>query len=294
MTDPEATPVIVSTLICHRDVEMGIACLGSLARHSAEPVSFHLHDDGSLTAEDRERLAAQLPVHGFVSRKEADRIVKERLAAYPYCAQFRRRYVYGLKLFDAPLLAPGEDLAFCDTDIFFLRPFSQLFTWPDEETGCLFMRDYQNAFAFRPWHLALQWKFQMPARLNCGLFYFRRCFYDLDFIEWLLSRYRRLFEVRHHWVEQTCWGALALGCGGRFWSESQVCVVRNEASLAEGLIGAHLVTPVRGLLSGLLARPQAQCPPEPFLTEPMPKLTSAALWREQAMRYLDRKRGVVS
>jgi hypothetical protein len=293
MTVPEANP-IVSTLICHRDVELGVACLGSLARHSCEPVRFQLHDDGSLTDEDRERLAAQLPVHRFVSRKEADRIVKERLATYPYCAQFRRRYVYGLKLFDAPLLAPGDDLAFCDSDLFFLRPFRGLFTWPDDATGCLFMRDYQNAFAFRPWHLALQWKFRMPARLNCGLFYFRRRHYDLDFIEALLSRYRRLFEVRHHWVEQTCWGAMAFDCGGRFWRESQVCVVQNDASLSGDLIGAHLVTPVRGLLPQLLARPSTECAPEPFLSDPMPRLTAPSLLREQAALYLQRKWGRAS
>jgi len=196
-----------------------------------------------------------------------------------------------LKLFDAPLLAPGNDLAFCDTDIFFLRPFSGLFAYPDYRTGCVFMRDYQNAFAFRPWHLAFQSRFQMPARLNCGLFFFQREYHDLDFLEWLLSRYSRLFAVRHHWVEQTCWGALAMTCGGQFWSEAQVRVAQNEASLARDPIALHLVTPVRGLLPRLAERAPCQREPEAFVTKPMPRLSPLALGLEQAFRRVRRKRG---
>ena len=121
------TDLIVSTLIGHRDVGTGLTCLPTLAKHSCEPVRFQLHDDGSLTDNDREQLLNQLPVHTIISRRQADAIVKERLAHYPYCARYRRHYAYGLKLFDTLFLAPGEDLAFCDTDIFFLRPFSGLF-----------------------------------------------------------------------------------------------------------------------------------------------------------------------
>lgn len=291
MPESVANPVVVSTLLCHRDVELGVACLGSLARHSADPVEFRIHDDGTLSPEDMQRLFKALPVQSFVPRKEADHIVKQELAAYPYCAAYRRHSVYGLKLFDAPLLAPGQDLAFCDGDIFFQRPFSGLFEWPDADTGCVFMRDYQNAFAFRPWHLALQWRFRMPARLNCGLFFFRKRLLDLDFLEWLFKRYRRLFAVRHHWVEQTCWGALALGNGGQFWSEEQVCVPRTGADLNADLIGAHLVTPVRGLLPELMARSQEDREPEALVTEPMPRLGALALAREQAGKLVRRYRG---
>jgi len=269
-------------------------CLGSLAKHSRDPVRFRFHDDGTLTDEDREQLFGQLPVHSFVSRKEANVIVKERLSLYPYCAQFRRRYIYGLKLFDAPLLAVGDDLAFCDTDILFLRPFSHLFAWPDEDTGCLFMQDYQNAYAFRPWHLALQRKLKMPQKLNCGLFYFRKQHYDLDFIEWLLALYHKLFAVRHHWVEQTCWGALALNGNGHFWSEEQVRVIRGESCLTEDLIAAHFVTPVRGLLTMAAARDHSDCEPLPFLTEPMRRLNSFQLFQEQSRQFVQRKMGRLS
>jgi hypothetical protein len=286
---PELETTVVSTLICHRDVEMGISCLGSMARNSAEPVEFFLHEDGSLTEEDRERLQKALPVHGIVDRRDADRIVKPQLLDYPLCARFRRQFVLGLKLFDVPLLAPSHDVVYCDTDICFLRPFKGLFDWPDLHTGCVFMRDYQNAVIFRPWHLACDGKLQMPARLNSGLFYFRREFHDLEFLEGLLQRFQPLFLARHPWAEQTCWAALAMECGGRFWSEKQLCVVENEASISDDLIAAHLVTPVRGLLPKLVGRPADPRPPEALVTEPMPRLGAVELGVEQIRRFLKRK-----
>ena len=266
-------------------------CLGSLVRHSREPVRFLIHEDGSLTDEDREQLSSQLPVYGFISKKQADVFVKEQLSNYPYCAQFRRRYVYGMKLFDAPLLADGDDFVFCDTDIFFLRPFTNLFAWPDNRTGCLFMQDYQNAYSFRPWHLAFQRRFQMPPKLNCGLFQFRRRHHDLDFLEWFLERYQRLFTARHHWVEQTCWGALAMSCNGQFWSEEQIRVIQGEACLTGDLVGAHFVTPVRGLLPEAAARSRPEAEPVLVRTEPMRRLSALALWNEQSRQTLHRKFG---
>ena len=131
----------------------------------------------------------------------------------------------------------------------------------------------------------------MPARLNCGLFQFALGYYDLEFIEWLLQRYERLFAVRHHWVEQTCWGAMALHCGGHFWSEEQVCVIRGEESLTEELIGAHFVTPVRGLLPEALARSRFDTAPVAFQTEPMPRLRADELFQEQAAQFLRRRLG---
>ena len=288
MTAPE---VIVSTLLGHRGVGTGLACLASLARHSREPVRFQLHDDGSLTDNDREQLVNQLPVHTFISRRQADAIVQERLSRHPHCARYRQHYAYGLKLFDTLFLAPGEDLAFCDTDIFFLRPFLALFSWPDEATGCLIMQDYQNAYAFRPWHLLMQRQLQMPARLNSGLFFFRRRHFDLDFIEWIMARNESFFESRAQWVEQTCWSALGWRCGGRVWNEKQVRVIQNESSLTGDLVAAHFVTPVRALLPLAAARAQAGCEPVKVPTEPMRRLHSVALLKEQARQFLQRKMG---
>jgi len=50
---------------------MALLCLGSLLAHSAEPLRLRIHDDGTLTEEDQERLAAGLAAPDFVLRAEA-------------------------------------------------------------------------------------------------------------------------------------------------------------------------------------------------------------------------------
>ena len=83
-------PRIVASLLGHRQVEMAILCLGSLLRCSADPLALRLHDDGSLTAEDRERLAAALGDPAVISRGAADERVADVLARHPALAAFRR------------------------------------------------------------------------------------------------------------------------------------------------------------------------------------------------------------
>src|SRR6185369_1948831 len=81
----------VASLLGHAHVEMAALCLGTLLRGSAEPLALRLHDDGSLTSEDRERLAAALNDPEVVPRAEADERVAEVLARRPALAAFRRR-----------------------------------------------------------------------------------------------------------------------------------------------------------------------------------------------------------
>jgi len=68
----------VASVVGHRQVELAVLCLGSLLRHSQEALTLRLHDDGSLTGEDRERLAVELRGPEVVSRAAAD----ERAAVF--------------------------------------------------------------------------------------------------------------------------------------------------------------------------------------------------------------------
>ena len=52
--------VNVRTLLCHRDVDLALHCLGSLATCCVDPIALAIHEDGSLTADDRARIAAEL------------------------------------------------------------------------------------------------------------------------------------------------------------------------------------------------------------------------------------------
>lgn len=154
----------VATLLGHAHVGMALDCLGSLLRHSADPLRLRIHEDGTLTPEDWDRLEAGLGGEiAFVSRAEADERVADRLGGRPVLRELRQRNPLGLKLLDIPMLAEGDDLAYCDADILFLRPFSGLFRFPDAETGAIFMSDRQNAYSVGSWHLLAHRRLPCPA-----------------------------------------------------------------------------------------------------------------------------------
>ena len=127
------------------------------------------------------------------------------LKHHRHCFEYRHQQPFALKLLDVPLLSEG-DIAFCDTDVLFLRPFFDLFRWSDDATGTVFMADCREAYSVLPWHLVGPNKLQLPSRVNCGLFLLRKRAHDLDFLEWCLGRVE--FRQIRIWIEQTCWAAL--------------------------------------------------------------------------------------
>lgn len=228
----------VSTLLGHAHVEMALACLGSLLRYSADPLRLRIHDDGSLTPEDLDRLAAGLENPEVVPRREADERVEAVLGEA--CHAFRRENPLALKLFDAALFA-GDDLAFCDSDILFLRPFSGLFA-----AGPVFMADQQNAYSVRSWHLALHRRLTLPRRVNSGVFRIGTNLYDPDLLEWYLGHPE--FRFAPVWVEQTAWALLAGRGDCRLYDPGQVAFPGNAADP----VALHFVSPLRSLLAPAL------------------------------------------
>jgi len=240
----------VRTLIGHKQVAVGLRCLGSFLRFSSEPISLIIHDDGTLTNADHEKLFAYLPGCAIVSRAKADAIVQPLIERYPGCRAYRERYPLALKLLDIPLLAPGE-LAYCDSDVLFLRRFTGLFEWSDDDNSAIFMRDAQEAYSLRPWHIFPFGKIRVPGNINSGLIFYRTSEYDLDFVEWFLGRPELIdvFRKRPHWIEQTCWATLGWRAGCRVWNSTQLMIANPQMSgLSPDTVGIHFVAAYRGKL----------------------------------------------
>jgi hypothetical protein len=240
--------VEVATLLGHSHVEMALACLGSLLRYSAEPLRLRVHEDGSLLAADRERLAAGLGNLEFVSRTEADDRVAPTLANRPALAAFRRGNPLALKLIDIPLLATDagdDDLAYCDSDVLFLRPFSALFADPGAETGAVFMSDRQNAYSLRSWHLVAAPRLALPCRVNSGVLRFRARLFDPDLLEGYLARPEYAFAPV--WREQTAWALLAGRAGCRLWDPRLLRFPDAAGMPGEEVVALHFVSPLRAL-----------------------------------------------
>jgi hypothetical protein len=272
----------VSSLLGHRQLETALVCLGSLVRNSAEPLALRLHDDGTLTGPDRERLEAELGEICFVSREEAHDRVAGLLAGRPALRAYRRDHPLALKLIDAVLFG-GEELAYCDSDILFLRPFSGLF-----RQGSVFMCDRQNAYSLRSWHLLAYRRLRLPVRVNSGIVVYRTDAYDPDLLEWFLSRPELLFAPV--WVEQTAWALLGWQAGCRLLDPLQVAFPEEGKVAGDGVIALHFVTPLRSLLPRYVTSPSPGQVPAEIRTVPARRCRALDMAATEARRWLDRRR----
>src|ERR1700674_1412662 len=244
-------PRVVSTLLGHAHVDMALLCLGSLLGFSADRLRLRVHDDGSLTAADLERLAAGLRDPEVVPRREADERLADHLAGRPATRALRAANPLALKLVDVPLLAAAGELAYCDSDVLFLRPFARLFHLPPT-AGALFMCDPQNAYSVRSWHLLRERRLRLAARVNTGIVGFRTGCYDLDLVEWFLARPEYRFAPV--WVEQTGWALLAPPAGCLLLDPGAVGIPVPGREPPERQVALHFVSPMRGLLEGVARR----------------------------------------
>jgi hypothetical protein len=245
----------IRTLLCHRDVDMALICLGSLLRFSVEPINLIVHDDGSLTPEDIEKLLNGLKGATILLRSEADALMSEILKNYPNCRNFRDDTAIALKLFDTILLS-DDDVAYCDTDILFLRPFTEMFKFPDRNTSAIFMQDCRESYSVRPWQLLGTQGLKIPSRVNAGLMFIRKASYDLDFIEWFVGQ-KEYWTTPSHRLEQTCWAALGYRIGCRLWNSQQVVLVTSSKDITDAAVAGHFVSRYRSYLQEFILKAEA-------------------------------------
>lgn len=247
---PSLAPRVVTSLLGSAQVSVALPCLASLLACAAEPTVLRLHDDGTLTDVDRDRLASSLTIERFVGRPEADERVAERLTRFPNAARFRARHVLGLKLFDIAFLSETETIRFCDSDILFRWRFSGLFELP-AGASALFMSDAQNAYTVRSWHRLRHPRLRLPCRANTGIVVFDRRAFDLEFLEWFLARPE--LHQPPVWAEQTAWALLGQRSGAcRLVDPSQLVIPREHGVLPTDAVAFHFVSPVRSRLAEAL------------------------------------------
>jgi hypothetical protein len=243
----------VHCLICHRDIETGIICLGSLLKYSVVPLHLVLHDDGSLTQADAERLTTALKGAEIILRPSVDAMINDSLSRYPRCREYRRRYAYALKLFDVPHLSQ-MDIAYCDSDILFGRPFSGLFQWPEEPVSALVSQDFRSSYAFEIGNLFHLYDTRLLSHVNAGVFLAKKEIHDLDYVEWFLGRDYLKWDKRWFYVEQTCWAALFCRTRCRMYNPLQVTVMRPGLKLSDDVVAIHFTSIVRSHLASFASR----------------------------------------
>lgn len=192
----------VFTLLCRRDLEMALVCLGRLEAAWRTPLRLEILDDGTLESGDWDRLRAEFPAAVFHPRRELRERVESGLARHPACLDYYRSQPLANKLLAIPLIAGGA-FRYIDCDILFRRPCPGL--WPDDGTPlCLDEPAVYLSHSLRQWIRRLRVPF--AARLNSGLLAVPDDLFDVDRVEWFLARAApwRYLNV----LEQTAWASL--------------------------------------------------------------------------------------
>ena len=247
------SPPSLRTLLRHSDVSLAIYSLKSVVAYSLDPVRLVIHEDGSLTDEDRHTLFQEFPTISIINRAHADDVMDDLLSNYPHTRSYRSSQVFGLKLLDIVLL--GDNYCFyMDSDIAFFRSFKGLFNHKAVAGRCVFLRDtVWHAYSIRPWHLTSHDNLQVASGMNTGLTLCDRSLFDLDFIEWFLSHPE--WRVFPGWTEMTCWAALALRANGHAVQPQQLTNLYPTSKFTSATVGAHFLGSYRSRWKYLLNRP---------------------------------------
>lgn len=124
--NPQADTSIHS-IVGHRFVHQYLVAIKSFLRFFND-IAVFVHDDGSLTINDRKLLQRHLPGLRIQVRAEADAAF-DRAFNDPFLSKVRKSYTSYLKLFDPTFLRNGKRIILLDTDTLFIRRPASVIQW---------------------------------------------------------------------------------------------------------------------------------------------------------------------
>ncbi|MFI6638940.1 hypothetical protein [Streptomyces sp. NPDC050504] len=212
--------VEVHSLVSSDHVPLYLFAAKSLARHWPE-VTPVVHDDGTLTARDTDRLRRQVPDVRIIGRAEADRRVAQKLAGHPTLAAVRQGNVRILQLVDYFLLSEAPLVVSMDSDVVFLSRPRALVDWAAAARGERPAFLYSPEFGWEP--QGVHWiADHLPGTpyvpyMCCGFAAVdTAAFFDADFLEETLKALPREIAFAPRYVTQMSYSLLGgrLGDGG--------------------------------------------------------------------------------
>lgn len=204
-----------------------------------------IHDDGTLTADERAAMRRHFPRARVVAREEADRRLSPLLAGHPRCLEFRRTNHLAPKVFDFMAYLESDRMLLLDSDILFFREPRQLLARVEDPAYRLnaFNADVASAYTVEPEAARALAGVELRGRINSGLALVHRDSMRLDWIEEFL---RLPGIVGHFWrIEQTLYAL----CASKYGVE--LLPAEYDVRLAEGIgdrPSRHYVGAIRHLM----------------------------------------------
>ena len=247
----------VSTLVCRDHVPMALDCLGAFARLCEDPICFRIHDDGTLSDADCDRLIGAINNTEIIRRKTADERAVDECSNYKAILDLRTTFPLMLKAFDTALWCDEPIYAFLDSDVLFLKRFTSPFRLPESKVNAIFMRDREPSYSLRSWGKVLHRHIRLPAKANTGMVVCHRDTIDFDFLDWFVRQ--PLCRAIPAMVEQTFWAALGQRIGCAVFDPRQARVMR-EGENDEMLVAGHFTARSRHLLFPYMQRSAKRIP----------------------------------
>lgn len=172
----ESDDLTISVLCGHNSVDMALAMLKSLYRFLSKKYPIEIHDDGSLTTKDCERIGKSFKGIRIILRKEADDYMLKKLTDLNLVKvlEFRKKNNINLQLTDLSSFCKTKYCLQIDTDIlffskpYFLDDFFLTGLIKKEPKSSLYNLDRGRAYAYRDEDIKMVID-EMPLQFNAGL-----------------------------------------------------------------------------------------------------------------------------
>jgi hypothetical protein len=166
-----------------------IWALKTFYHYSDRHYALCIHDDGTLTEDNRATLHYHFPDARIIDRPSADRFVLETLQAHPRCLEFRKTNHLSPKVFDFAAYLETDRMLLLDSDVlFFAEPVAllQRIENPDYNLNTV-NGDVASAYTVDPTIVREKCGVELIDRFNSGLGLIHKDSLNLDWIEEFLG-----------------------------------------------------------------------------------------------------------
>jgi hypothetical protein len=236
-----AEPISLHLLMSNATRQMGLLALRSYEWSTGFRWETFIHDDGTLTSPDLEKIAQVAPYATIVRRTDADKLAAELLKAHPQCASNRMKHNWFLKFFDCCFHAPHPNYIVLDTDVIFYRKPDEILDWCRNKPGsCHYMKDARETYCSPRSEILERVGLDLWEAVNSGICLMPKSAVDLDLSERFLAEFAE--NARHYiFLEQTLFAVAgaALGRGGTLPETYEISwkTLRRKDGIARHYVG---------------------------------------------------------
>ncbi|AFY47771.1 hypothetical protein Nos7524_1912 [Nostoc sp. PCC 7524] len=237
----------IHVFTCSNDWLNLIWTLKTFYYYSQRQYALCIHDDGTLTTENRNTLQYHFPNARIIDRQSADERIIKTLQSYPRCLEFRKTNNLSPKVFDFAEYLQSDRMLLLDSDILFFAAPTELLNRienPDYQLNTL-NADVASSYTVEPEEVKTRLGFDLAERVNSGLGLIHKRSLSFDWIEEFLALPS---IIGHFWrIEQTIYAL----CSSRFGVEllPPAYDVHLEGSI-NGSSCRHYVGQIRHLMYG--------------------------------------------